>query len=328
MTKLLLTVPEAAEALGISRSKLYQLISAGTVRSVRIDGSRRVPVEAPHHLYQSAHEGGSLMATKRPKLRDGVVKRGATWSYVIRVTDPDSGASKPKWVGGFATEDEAKAARDEARVKARRGEYVDHNRITVTDYLKDWIDSHAMEIRPRTLADYRNCIRLYVTPRIGRMRLQAVRPSTITKLYHDLLTGGGRDGEPLAVSTVVHTHAILRKAFTDAVLVDELIATNPVERAKRPRAAVTAPGTVWTPAQLRTFLTAAQQHRLFAFYHVAAYTGARRGELLNIRWSDVDLDGRKLTISGSTGIIDGERVEGTTKSGRTRVVTIDDDRCP
>ncbi len=46
MTKLLLTVPEAAAALGISRSKLYQLISAGTIRSVRIDGSRRVPVDA------------------------------------------------------------------------------------------------------------------------------------------------------------------------------------------------------------------------------------------------------------------------------------------
>jgi excisionase family DNA binding protein len=46
MTKLLLTVPEAAEALGISRSKLYQLLSAGAIRSIRIDGSRRVPVEA------------------------------------------------------------------------------------------------------------------------------------------------------------------------------------------------------------------------------------------------------------------------------------------
>lgn len=46
MTKLLLTVPEAAAALGISRSKLYQLIAAGTVRAVRIDGSRRVPVES------------------------------------------------------------------------------------------------------------------------------------------------------------------------------------------------------------------------------------------------------------------------------------------
>ena len=46
MTKLLLTVPEAAESLGISRSKLYQLIAAGAVRSIRIDGSRRVPVES------------------------------------------------------------------------------------------------------------------------------------------------------------------------------------------------------------------------------------------------------------------------------------------
>jgi excisionase family DNA binding protein len=46
MTQLLLTVPEAAKALAISRSKLYELIAAGLVRSVRIDGSRRVPVEA------------------------------------------------------------------------------------------------------------------------------------------------------------------------------------------------------------------------------------------------------------------------------------------
>lgn len=46
MTRLLLTVPEAAKALAISRSKLYELLAAGLVRSVRIDGSRRVPIEA------------------------------------------------------------------------------------------------------------------------------------------------------------------------------------------------------------------------------------------------------------------------------------------
>jgi integrase len=63
----------------------------------------------------------------------------------------------------------------------------------------------------------------------------------------------------------------------------------------------------------------------FAFYHVAAYTGARRGELLNLHWSDIDLDGKNITVAGSTGIIDGKRVDGTTKSGRSRVVTIDDD---
>ena len=61
------------------------------------------------------------------KLRDGVMKRGSTWSYVIRVKDPETGVSRPRWVGGFATEEAAKAARDEARVKARQGEYIDRN---------------------------------------------------------------------------------------------------------------------------------------------------------------------------------------------------------
>jgi len=262
---------------------------------------------------------------RNAKLRHGVMKRGTTWSYVIRVKDPETGISKPRWVGGFATEEAAKQARDEGRVKAHRGEYIDHNRITVAEYLDDWIDSHAIEIKRRTLLDYRSCIRLYVTPRIGHLPIQAVRPSTITKLYRDLLTSGGRDGKPLAVPTVTHLHAVLRKAFRDAVIVDELIASNPVERAKRPRQQTQEPGTVWTIAQLRTFLATAEQHRLFAFFHVAAYTGARRGELLNLRWTDIDLDAKRITITGSTAVIKGERINGTTKSGRTRVVSIDDE---
>jgi integrase len=243
---------------------------------------------------------------------------------VIRVRNPETGVSRPRWVGGFATEETAKAARDEARVSARQGQYIDRNSITVTAYLDDWIESHAMEIKPRTLHDYRACIRLYVTPRIGHLPIQAVRPSTVTRLYRDLLTSGGRDGKPLAVPTVTHLHGVLRKAFRDAAIVDELITSNPVERAKRPRAQASEPGTVWTVAQLRAFLATARQHRLFAFFHLAAYTGARRGELLNLQWSTIDLDGKKITITGSTAVIDGERVNGTTKSGRTRVVSIDD----
>ena len=180
-----------------------------------------------------------MPATNRkttPRLHNGVMKRGTTWSYVIRVKDPETGVSKPRWVGGFTTEQDAKAARDEARVKARHGEYIDRNRITVAAYLDDWLEAHAMEIKPRTLADYRACIRLYAIPRIGHVPVQAVRPPTITKLYRDLLTSGGQDGQPLAVATVTHLHAVLRKAFRDAVIVDELIGSNPVERAKRPRA--------------------------------------------------------------------------------------------
>ncbi|GAA1565384.1 tyrosine-type recombinase/integrase [Actinomadura kijaniata] len=266
---------------------------------------------------------GKKTGKTKPKLRDGVVKRGNTWSYVIRVTDPETGLSKPKWVGGFATEDDAKEARDEARVKARRGEYIDRNPITVGEYLDEWLEAHAVEIKPKTLADYRHLIERHVKPNIGGMKLQAVRPAQITKFYRDLVTSGGRHGKGLSPRTVAYVHAVLRKAFGDAVVVDQILPSNPVERAKRPRQQRPEPGKVWTPAQLRTFLGHAAAHRLSAFFHLAAYTGARRGELLNLRWRDIDFDGAAIHIKGSAAFIAGQRVEGTTKSGRSRVVSID-----
>ena len=80
---------------------------------------------------------------------------------------------------------------------------------------------------------------------------------------------------------------------------------------------------VWTAQQMDTFLTAARSHRLFAFYRLAAYTGARRGELLYLRWQAVNLDTAEITFGGSTAVVRGQRIEGTTKGGRSRVVSID-----
>ena len=180
-----------------------------------------------------------------------------------------------------------------------------------------------MEVKPKTLQDYRHLINRHVKPRIGAMRLQAVRPAQITKLYRDLITAGGRDGAGLSPRTVEYVHAVLRKAFRDAVVVDQLLPSNPVERAKRPRNPVSERGEIWAPSQLRVFLEAARGHRLFAFFHLAAYTGARRGELLNLRWRDADLVRAEIRISGSAAVIGGTRIEGTTKSGRSRTVSID-----
>jgi integrase len=260
-----------------------------------------------------------------PRLRDGVMKRGNTWSYVIRVKDPETGVSKPRWVGGFALEQDAKAARDEARVNARKGQYIDRKSITVAAYLDQWLEAHAVEVKPKTLQDYRHLISRHVRPHIGDLRLQAITPARVTKLYRELATSGGRDRAGLSPRTVEYVHAVLRKAFHDAVVVDQILPSNPVERAKRPRKVPSEPGRVWTPAQLRAFLDTARQHRLFAFYRLAAYTGARRGELLNLRWRDIDLDLAEVRVTGSAAVIGGQRIEGTTKSGRSRTVSIDAD---
>ncbi len=260
-----------------------------------------------------------------PKLRDGVIKRGASWSYVIRVPDPATGVTKPRWVGGFATEQDAKAARDEARVRARRGEYVNRSASTVAEYLVEWLEAHATTVKPKTLAGYRHDIDHYILPRIGRMRLQALRPAVISKLYRDLSEQGSRDGGPLSVSTISHIHRTLRKALADAVDVEQVLAVNPAARSKRPKSTSTEPAQIWTVKQLGAFLDAARSHRLFAFYRLAAYTGARRGELLYLRWSVLDLDAAEVTFGGSTAVVRGQRVEGTTKGGRSRTVSLDRD---
>jgi integrase len=74
---------------------------------------------------------------------------------------------------------------------------------------------------------------------------------------------------------------------------------------------------------LGSFLAAARSHRLFAFYRLAAYTGARRGELLYLRWAAVDFDAAEVTFGGSTAVVRGQRVEGTTKGGRSRTISLD-----
>jgi integrase len=257
------------------------------------------------------------------RLKDGVMQRGSTWSFVIRVVDPETGRSRPRWVGGFATERDAKSARDDARVKARRREYVDRSRVTVAEYLGQWLDDHEVEVKPQTMASYRDVVARYVVPRMGHMRLQGVQPAALTKLYRDLRETGGVRGMGLSPRTVDYVHAVLRKAFNDAVRVDQILASNPAERAKRPRRVAAAAREVWTREQLLAFLESAESHRLYSFFHLAAYSGARRGELLNLRWADVDLKDATIRIRGTTAVISGKRVEGTTKGGRERVVTLD-----
>jgi integrase len=125
------------------------------------------------------------------------------------------------------------------------------------------------------------------------------------------------------LGAVSHIHRTLRKALADAVDVEQLLAANPAARSKRPKSSAVEPIQVWTPEQLGSFLATARSHRLFAFYRLAAYTGARRGELLYLRWAAMDFDSAEVTLGGSTAVVRGQRVEGTTKGGRSRTISLD-----
>lgn len=193
-------------------------------------------------------------------------------------------------------------------------------------YLDEWLERRRTLLRPSTHASYRQLIRCYLTPRIGERRLGDLDRRVLELLYADLLGSGGRGGGPLAPKTVRYCHAVLRRALEDAVL-DGVLVDNPARQARPPRHdpaddELDDDLQVWTAEQAASFLAHVDDHPWRALWHLALGTGARRGELLGLRWQDVDLDAGEVGIRRALSVVDGTpRLLGT-KTSRSRRVSI------
>lgn len=259
---------------------------------------------------------------KPPAMKDGIIKRGATYSYVIRERDPETGKTKPRWFGGFATQKEAKEARDKARNDVRRGTYVAPQKLTVSEWLDQWMEAHAVELKASTQHGYRQKIDAYLKPTIGHERIQGLSPSRLSAVFRKLGESGGKDGAPLSPQSVAYARSILRKALNDAVI-ERLIEVNPVIGSKAPRTQGKPVHTTWTGEQQRTFIEQLEGKRWGIVWVVALATGMRRGELCALRWQDVDLDAALIQVTRSTTQIETERVTSDTKNHENRTVSLD-----
>jgi integrase len=132
------------------------------------------------------------------RMRDGVIKRGATFSYVVREKDPATGKPRPRWIGEFQTRKAAKDARDAARNAVNRGTYVAPQDLTVGAYLDRWLDGHSVELKPSTVASYRQKIDTYLRPAIGYARVQALSPSRLSLVFREMQEHGGANGKPVS----------------------------------------------------------------------------------------------------------------------------------
>lgn len=256
------------------------------------------------------------MATPiKDKVKNGIVFTGRSWSYVLRVPDTNTGKTKPQWVGGFDSEKAAKLARDKARVSLSTSNYVSPNKLTLGEYLTTWINEvHANQLKASTLERYKRVINRYLIPELGAIKLQDLRPSHVQGFYTSLLTRSTVTGNPLSPQTVTLIGAVLKKAIKYAVDVDGLIAVNPVNRVPLPKGKGTIP-TPWSIQELNTFLDVARSHRLFFFFRLSAFTGARRGELLALKWAD--FDGTAITISKNRLMAGNQVIEQNSTKGGT-----------
>ena len=200
--------------------------------------------------------------------------------------------------------------------------------LTVEEFLIErWLPSIEMTIRPNTFVSYVGHLTNHVVARIGNMSIHDVDGPTLNALYSELLRGGrlkGR-GKGLSPTTVRRVHATLRRAFRDGVRWG-LLDKNPVESCDPPRQARNEVMRTWSLEELRTFIELTNDDDWAELWLLLATTGMRRGEAIGLRWSDVDLLTRVISIRQTIVLVGHRPHIAEPKSARSRRVIVLDTR--
>ena len=201
--------------------------------------------------------------------------------------------------------------------------------MTLDAYLDEWLALMRSRVQPTTWVAYERVRRLYLRPTLGSCPIGDLTVRQLNLHFVSLLRQGGQRGGPLTRATVHKTHTVFRQALGQAVrdghLADNLAARVTLPRLDPERDPDLRMLSVWTAEQAARFLALRADHPLHGLWRAALGTGMRRGELLGLRWQDVDLDTRQLRVRTSLIYADGRVQLTATKTGRGRVISIDDD---
>jgi integrase len=236
----------------------------------------------------------------------GHIRRRGKCSWEVKIelgTDPLTGKRRIKYhsVKGSRKDAQAELVRLMSGVNA--GTYVDTAKSTLAEFLDRWeTDWAAINVGPKTLERYRELLRVHVRPNVGAIPVQKLQAAHLAELYARLLREGrGRSGKkPTALSarTVGHVHRVLHKALAVAVQWG-VVSRNVASMATPPKVSGDGETEILTEEQARTLLQRLRGRSLYMVALLGLSTGCRRGELLALRWKDVDLDGGTLRIEQS-----------------------------
>ena len=236
--------------------------------------------------------------------------------YMGRYTIQTPTGPKRKTVYG-KTRTEAAEKLIRAMADRDRGLVFEGDCEALETYLERWLEDVVRDtVKENMLENYTYLARRHIIPELGHTRLRDLKPEQVRRLYRKKLDSG------LSNRTVQLIHTTLRKALQQA-LSDGILPRNVCEAVKAARR-VRKEMRPLTPEQARTFLETAKGDRLHALYVLAITTGLREGELLGLRWADVDLEAGKLQVLRQLTRTKRGLSFTAPKRGRTRVVRLTD----
>lgn len=274
---------------------------------------------------------------KRPNgaggVREYVLSDGSSRWEIYFSEDDAQGDLRRRFKKGFVTELAAMQELQAIQVHQREGR---HQR-TVKESFGQFAEAYlaGLRVKPTTLAGYRRYFRVHIQPALGSMKLSSITRNDLDRLYRAMESSGRRDayglGKPSSPASVRHVHALIKQILKSAVD-DGLIMRNPADRANPPSASQARAPEIktWDASESIRFLNRARTNGdyLYLAWQLLLGSGMRRGELVALRWQDVDLANGQIAIRRSYYYIKqmGEaplKGFGSPKNGRTRVVDID-----
>ncbi len=252
-----------------------------------------------------------------------IVERNGSYRVMVYAgRDPVTGRKRQVTRTVRGSRKDAERVRNEMLVDVQQGRTSPAS-ASFGELLGAWYVAASPDWSPRTALEHRRVIDSVLKPALGTRKLASLRASDLDSLY-GALRAGSDERRPLAPATVRKFHTVARSALQQAVRW-EWITSNPAANASPPKVRRKEPIPP-TPEELGRILKAAEAEDpdLYVFVRLAAVLGARRGEVLGIRWSDLTSDYRSVEISSSVVIAKGEIIRKETKTDRVRRVAIDD----
>ena len=246
--------------------------------------------------------------SKRASGEGSVFKRGKRWVGQV-------GSGQNRETGYFATQREANAWRRQMVEQRCQGLLFADSKVQLSKFLDEWLVVAKTSVRPNTYNQYAQIVHQHINPSLGKILLKELRPDHVQSLYTQKLKDG------VSPRTTRMIHAVIHRALNHALKLGLVVrnVSDSVTRSKVPRKEMRT----LDDYQVRLLIQVADSHQVGMIFWLAVTTGLRKGELLGLKWSDLDWKTRRIHIQRQVQRRNGEGLvfcEPKSASGRRVIV--------
>lgn len=234
-------------------------------------------------------------------------KKGHAWQITVELPkDPVTGKRIRKYRTVTGTKKEAERAMREFITEIERGCYVSDNKISVSEWIKTWMDVYIIpNVSPTTLSRYQGMVRRYIDPLIGHTQVQQLNTLAVQAWVNSLKVSPA-SGKEMAAATIKHAYHVLKGAMDKAVLAG-IIYRSPCNGIILPKGQKKQ-AVIFDEKQIRQLIQAAKGTEMELVIDMELCLGLRRGELLGLQWSDIDWENNQIHVIRNRVIVDGKAI--------------------